>query len=255
MIAAIYARKSTEQNGVSEDAKSVTRQIEHAKAYAEKKGWMIDPAHIYVDDGISGAEFVKRPDYVRLMTALKPKPPFQALIMMEASRLGREMVETAYALKQLMTAGVRVFYYLQDREGTFETATDKFMLSAVSFADEMERERAALRTYDAMKAKAQRGEVTGGLVYGYDNVPVYSDASQQRRAYVKRQVNETEAVIVRRIFTLCADGKSLKAIAKTLNAKGARPPRARRPYALDRTYPSHGCVGIDPSPELYFAGT
>jgi len=30
MIAAIYARKSTEQTGVSEDAKSVTRQIEHA---------------------------------------------------------------------------------------------------------------------------------------------------------------------------------------------------------------------------------
>ena len=31
MIAAIYARKSTEQNGVSDEEKSVTRQIEHAK--------------------------------------------------------------------------------------------------------------------------------------------------------------------------------------------------------------------------------
>lgn len=41
MIAAIYARKSTEQNGVAEDAKSVTRQIEHAKAYAAKKGWTV----------------------------------------------------------------------------------------------------------------------------------------------------------------------------------------------------------------------
>lgn len=30
MIAAIYARKSTDQNGMNEDAKSVTRQIEHA---------------------------------------------------------------------------------------------------------------------------------------------------------------------------------------------------------------------------------
>ena len=30
MIAAIYARKSTEQNGVAEDAKSVARQIEDA---------------------------------------------------------------------------------------------------------------------------------------------------------------------------------------------------------------------------------
>jgi hypothetical protein len=34
MIAAIYARKSTDQNGVGDEDKSVTRQIEHAKAYA-----------------------------------------------------------------------------------------------------------------------------------------------------------------------------------------------------------------------------
>jgi len=38
MITAIYARKSTEQNGVSDNQKSVTRQIEHATAYALKKG-------------------------------------------------------------------------------------------------------------------------------------------------------------------------------------------------------------------------
>ena len=41
MIAAIYARKSTEQNGVGDEEKSVTRQIEHAKAYAAKKGWAV----------------------------------------------------------------------------------------------------------------------------------------------------------------------------------------------------------------------
>jgi DNA invertase Pin-like site-specific DNA recombinase len=39
MICAIYARKSTEQNGVADEAKSVTRQIEHARTYAAKKGW------------------------------------------------------------------------------------------------------------------------------------------------------------------------------------------------------------------------
>jgi DNA invertase Pin-like site-specific DNA recombinase len=37
VIAAIYARKSTEQQ-VSDENKSVTRQIEHAKAYAQRKG-------------------------------------------------------------------------------------------------------------------------------------------------------------------------------------------------------------------------
>jgi hypothetical protein len=38
MIAAIYARKSTEQNGIGDEEKSVTRQVEHARMYAAKKG-------------------------------------------------------------------------------------------------------------------------------------------------------------------------------------------------------------------------
>jgi DNA invertase Pin-like site-specific DNA recombinase len=60
MIAAIYARKSTDQN-VADEEKSVTRQIERATAYAQTKGWTVAPGHVYADDGISGAEFVKRP--------------------------------------------------------------------------------------------------------------------------------------------------------------------------------------------------
>src|SRR5262249_52249935 len=115
MIAAIYARKSTDQNGIGDEEKSVTRQIEHPKADAAKKGWVSED-HVYVDDGISGAEFVKRPGFLRLMNALKPKPPFQILIMSEESRLGREQIETAYALNQIITTGVRVFYYLENRE-------------------------------------------------------------------------------------------------------------------------------------------
>jgi DNA invertase Pin-like site-specific DNA recombinase len=94
MIAAIYARKSTEERSVNEEEKSVTRQIQHAKAYAAKKGWTVVEELVFVDDGISGAEFVKRPGFLRLMNALKPRPPFQALIMSEESRLGREQIQT-----------------------------------------------------------------------------------------------------------------------------------------------------------------
>jgi DNA invertase Pin-like site-specific DNA recombinase len=112
MIAAIYARKSTEQAGVNDEQRSVARQIEHARAYATLKGWTAVDEHVYVDDGISGAEFANRPGFLRLMNALKPHAPFQVLIMSEESRLGREAIETAFALKQLVTAGVRVFFYL-----------------------------------------------------------------------------------------------------------------------------------------------
>jgi DNA invertase Pin-like site-specific DNA recombinase len=101
IAAAIYARKSNDQPGVADDAKSVTRQIERATVYAAKKGWTVAPAHIYGDDGITGAEFVKRPGFLRLMNALKPRPPFSVLVMMDEDRLGREQIETAWALKQL----------------------------------------------------------------------------------------------------------------------------------------------------------
>jgi hypothetical protein len=125
-----------------------------------------------VDDGISGAEFVKRPGFLRLMNALKPKPPFQILIMSAESRLGRDQIETAYALKQIITAGVRIFYYLEDRERVLESPTDKLLLSVTAFADEMEREKARQRTHDALVRKARAEYVAGGSVYGYDNVEV-----------------------------------------------------------------------------------
>lgn len=116
MITAIYARKSTEQHGVSEEAKSVTRQIERARAYSAQQGWHVADEHIYVDDGISGAEFLKRPGFMRLMSALQPHPPFQVLITMDESRLGRDQFKTGYALWQFIQAGVRVWYYLPNRE-------------------------------------------------------------------------------------------------------------------------------------------
>ena len=105
MIAAIYARKSTDQSGVADEAKSVRRQIDHARDYAQRKGWTVDESLVFVDDGISGAEFANRPGFVRLMNALKPRPSFQVLVMSEESRLGREAIETAYALKRAFMSG------------------------------------------------------------------------------------------------------------------------------------------------------
>src|SRR5262249_21261870 len=128
MIAAIYARKSTDQNGVADEDKSVTRQIEHARAYAEKNGWAVAEEHVYVDDGISGAEFERRPGFARLMSAIGTRPlPFQVLVMSEESRLGRDQVRTAYALQQIVDVGVRVWFYLDNRERKLDSATDRMI--------------------------------------------------------------------------------------------------------------------------------
>ena len=93
MIAAIYARKSTDQPRITDDQKSVVRQIETCRAYALRKGYVVSDEWIVADDGISGAEFTRRPGLRHLMNCLRPRPPFQVLIMTEESRLGREALD------------------------------------------------------------------------------------------------------------------------------------------------------------------
>src|SRR5262249_8220299 len=144
----------------------------------------------------------------------------QVLIMSEESRLGREQIETAYALKQIIDAGVRVFFYLEDRERTLDSAMDKVMLSLTNFAAEMERE----------KAKALY--VAGGAVYGYSNpaVPSREPGSDGRpkRLHVVRRIHPEQAAVVQRIFELYASGLGITRIAKRLNAEHVPPPRRDR---------------------------
>jgi DNA invertase Pin-like site-specific DNA recombinase len=68
----------------------VHRQVERPRVYAARKGWTIAENHVYADDGVAGGAFGEhRPGLARLLLALKPRPAFQTLIMLEESRLGR----------------------------------------------------------------------------------------------------------------------------------------------------------------------
>lgn len=223
MIAAIYARKSTSQDGRSEEEKSVTRQVERAEAFAASKGWTVAPGHVYVDEAISGAEFEAREGFMRLIGSLKPKPPFNALIVMDRDRLGREQYETPYRLKQMNQAGVAVYEYLTGQEIRLDTPVDKLVGSISAFAAEQERYQASRRTKDALLRKAQAKHVTGGRVYAYDNVPMCS--ADGKRSHVGRRIDETRAEIVRRIFDLCAQGFGVRRIAHLLNADRVPSPR------------------------------
>ena len=102
---------------------------------------------------------------------------------------------------------------------------DKVMLSLTNFAAEMERERARQRTYDAMVRKAKALHVTGGKVYGYDNLEILGPDGT--RASVARRINEEQALVVRRIFELYASGSGMVTIAHRLNDEGVKPPRGR----------------------------
>ncbi len=223
MIAAIYARKSTEQNGVADEAKSVTRQVEHATEYARAKGWTVDPRHVYVDDAVSGAEWKHRPGFNALLAALDPRPPFDVLVVSELSRIGRDTVRVPYVVQQIEEAGVEIHGYLSGQAISVEGELAEMQTMLHSLAASFERRRARQRTYDAMLRKARGGHVTGNRCFGYDNVVMSSP--EGHRLHVERKVNEAEGAVIRRIYELCASGLGLTRIAKKLNAERVPPPR------------------------------
>lgn len=223
MRAAVYSRKSTEQT-VADEAKSVTRQVEQARAFAEQRGWTVAPEHIFTDDAISGASF-DRPGLRAMMAACRQSPRlFDVIVMMSVDRLGREMSETMRLQVQIIRAGVRVFFYQSGAELLLNTATDKLKSSIDLFGAESYRADVQKKVRDAMERKARAGHVTGGNVLGYDRQEVIVDG---RRSHVVRVINEEQAAIVRRIFQLAADGLGFQKIAKRLNGEGVKNPTGR----------------------------
>jgi site-specific DNA recombinase len=100
------------------------------------------------------------------------------------------------------------------------------MLSIQTMADELEREKSRQRTYDAMLQRAQSGHVTGGRLFGYDNVEIAGSNGQ--RSHVERRIRADEAAVVIRIFEMSAGGMGYTRIAKTLNEERAPSPRAQQ---------------------------
>jgi len=75
MIAALYARKSTDDSDRNAVARSTQQQIDSATAYAKAKGWTVDPSYMFVDDNISSAEWKPPPGFSALLAALGDDDP------------------------------------------------------------------------------------------------------------------------------------------------------------------------------------
>ena len=96
------------------------------------------------------------------------------------------------------------------------------MIHAIAFVDDMAREQSRERTRDALRRKAERGHVAGGLLYGYRNV--------RGDGHVTRVIVPEEADVIRRIFREIAAGAGYLAVAQTFNREGLPGP-CQRPWA------------------------
>jgi DNA invertase Pin-like site-specific DNA recombinase len=212
MRAAIYARRSKDEK----DADSVQIQIDGARRFAAARGWTVDETQIFVDEGISRAEFVKRPAMLRMLRAAEAKA-YDVLICRDETRLGGDMLRSGLLIADLIDAGVKLYFYFTGELVKVDGAVAKFVMAARGFSSEMEREKISQRTRENLESKARRGLVAGGVVYGYDN-----GGPKGART---RSVNEAQAAIVREIFDRYARGEGLRAVAKALNARAVPPPR------------------------------
>ena len=230
-IAAVYARKSTDDSDRSDEARSTTRQIERAREYAARKGWAVDDRYIYVDEAVSGAEWKRRHGFNALLAALAPRPPFNVVIVSELSRIGRDAVRTPAAVLELEEAGVGLVSYLNDAPITLGDEAGEMRTTLDSLLSSWERRRARQRTHDALRRRAEAGAVTGGQPYATRNVcdrcetPTVPRRTCECKATVRRVLHAEEAKVVLHMATLYVQGKGYKAIAMALNADGVRSPR------------------------------
>jgi len=208
-----YARFSTEKQTPA----SIYDQIRKCREFAEAKGWNLPDDQIYTDQAVSGAG-EDRDGLRRLLLAAKSHPrPFDVVLLDDTSRLSRNVGVGSRIREELRFLGVRLVAVSQGIDSEDEQSEVLFNVHAV--VDTLYIKELGAKTHRGLEGLALRGFHTGGRCYGYRNV--------KAEGGVRLEVAEEEAIVIRRIFEMAANGFSLKRIAKIVNSEGIPPPRPR----------------------------
>lgn len=205
---AIYARVSTEEQ--AERGYSIDAQLDQLRQYCQLHRKIVFDE--YVDPGVSGKEMKKRRELLRLLKDADEKK-FDEVIVWKINRLSRKTKDLLDIVERLNQNNV----YFRSFSENFETETPmgKFALQMMGAVGELERNTIVENVRLGMKQRARMGYHNGGICLGYEK-----HVDEAGRKTIK--VVEQEAVIVRKIFTLYASGKGLRAIANQLNREGHR---------------------------------
>lgn len=202
--AAIYVRVSSSKQ--AEEGLSLGEQEKRCRAYVESRGWKLDSAHVFVEEGISGGR-ARRPALDALMAAVE-HDEIAYVVTPKIDRLGRNARHNLDLFERFDSAGV-ILCSPDGREHT-----DRFIRTVESAIAERERDNISERVRAVTPAKRARGSYNGGpRPYGYD----YAGNGDL-------VVNANEAVVVRRLFAEYRSGTPLRRIARKLNEEGIRGP-------------------------------
>ncbi|WP_375782567.1 recombinase family protein [Silvibacterium bohemicum] len=213
----IYARYSM----AGQNALSIEDQFRVCRKFAQTRGWI--EVGVYSDKASSGAG-ADRKDYQELLRAISsPNCPFTVVLVDDTSRAGRDLEETLRLHNLLRFHGIRLIAISQGIDSTSKQS--KLLITVHGLVDEIYWQEIGLKTHRGLLGCVERGTSTGGRCYGYNAGKIWT-------------VNPEEAKIVIEIFTMSANGYSLKRIVAVLNSRALPPPRGRKNNTINSWAPT-----------------
>jgi len=205
--AAFYARVSTTQQ---EEQGTIASQVALLREQIARDGYHLDPAHEFIDDGVSGS-YLARPELDRLRD-LASEQAFDVLYVLGPDRLARRYAHQCVVLEELARWQVKVIFI---NHPTSDRPEDRMLVQMLGVLAEYEREVIRDRLRRGKLYKARHGQMLAvQAAYGYRYVPLSQAGGGCWQVY------EPEAVVVRRIYRWCVEEKlSTHAICRRLNGE------------------------------------
>jgi DNA invertase Pin-like site-specific DNA recombinase len=203
-----YLRVSTEKQGRSGLGLEAQRQA--VASYLNGGDWELVGEYVEQESGGDSA----RPELARAVSAARRAKG--TLIVAKLDRLARD----AKFILGLVDAGVRLrFVDLPDLQ--VNSAADRFQLTILAAAAELERRLISERTKGALAAKKARGAQLGNRA---NLDPLNAGRAAKARAFAEN----LRALVV----PMQKQGMSLQGMANELNKHGVKTPRKRRWTAM-----------------------
>ena len=206
MKAILYARVSTEEQVKKY---SLKQQLEALRNYCSANN--IEVLEELVDEGYSGA-YLERPglDAVR---DLVESGGVDWVLVQDRDRLTREPAYFFLLNQEFEVHSTKIRALNQKGDDSPEGQLTDGIIDQIA---KFERSKTAERTRRGRLRKAKEGKVVGAgkTNFGFTRAGDYYE------------VNPEEMDVMKRIFTLLSEGKSLYETAKTLNNEGIKSPKA-----------------------------
>lgn len=215
---AIYARFSSEKQSET----SIDDQVRRCRAFVEREGGSVAPSFVFTDYATSGASLA-RSGFEAMMALTKSTPPAVDVIVAEdLSRVTRDLADGAMLFRRLQFLGVKLLGVADGVDTSAKHA--KLTYTVKNLVADIYLDDLRDKTLRGLEGRHHANLSTGNPPYGYRSVAVGSPENEHAGRRI--EIDDEKAAVVRRVFSMYLEGRSLNAIARTLHAEGVAPPRA-----------------------------